>query len=504
MTRAPRRSAVNSGLTRSQFLRAAGGAAALSLTSGRAFGATPRTGGRADGPEAAPAGGVRFRSRPDLHPPVTSVAGSNAGAATPGYSFLGPTDVRGAQGGPLIVDLTGRPVWFRPLGADQLASNVRVQQYRGEPVLTWWQGKVVTGYGQGEGLILDASYREVARVRAARGRTADLHEFLLTPQGTALITCFPDTVAADLSSLGGPKEGHVLDSIVQEIDVATGRLLLEWRGLGHVALSESHASPWDGFDYLHANSIDVTPDGNLLVGARHTWAVYKLSRRTGRVMWRLGGKRSDFELPRPGRFSWQHDARAPSASRITMFDDGEGQAQTESQSRGLVLEIDTTHKRAHMVHSYRHQPPLLASAMGNLQSLPNGHVIVGWGVMPWMSEFDAQGNLIADLRLPSGCQSYRDLRFSWVGTPATAPAVAVSADAGTGHSTVYVSWNGATEVAAWIVRGGSSPSSLKPVALAPRQGFETAIPLGSASGYAAVTAVNASGQELGSSAPVRL
>jgi Arylsulfotransferase (ASST) len=426
------------------------------------------------------------------------------GAVTPGFSFLGPSDVGGAQGGPLMVDSVGQPVWFRPLGSGQLASNVRVQLYRGKPVLTWWQGKVVTGYGQGEGVILDTSYREVARVRAARGRKADLHEFLLTPQGTALITCFPDTVAADLYGLGGPKQGHVLGSIIQEIDVATGRLLLEWRGLGHVALSESHASPWNGFDYLHVNSIDVTPDGNLLVGARHTWALYKLARRTGAVMWRLGGKRSDFELPRPARFSWQHDARAPSASAITMFDDGEGQKQTESQSRGLVLEIDARHKRAHMVRSYRHRQRLLSSSMGNLQALPNGHVIVGWGVMPWMSEFDAQGTLIADLRLPFGCQSYRDLRFLWSGTPTTSPTVAVSTDPHTGHSTVYVSWNGATGGAACLVRGGSSPSSLKPVAVAPRRGFETAIPLGSASGYAAVAAVNASGQELGMSRTVRL
>jgi hypothetical protein len=157
-----------------------------------------------------------------------------------------------------------------------------------------------------------------------------------------------------------------------------------------------------------------------------------------------------------------------------------------------------------LVRSYRHPRHLLASAMGNVQLLPNGHAIVGWGVMPWMSEFDSSGQLVSDLRLPWGCQSYRDYRYSWAGTPTGAPAVAVSADPGSGHSTAYVSWNGATEVASWMVRGGSAPTSLQPVAVVPRSGFETTIPLGSASGYVAITALNTAAQALGSSRAVRL
>jgi hypothetical protein len=190
---------------------------------------------------------------------------------------------------------------------------------------------------------------------------------------------------------------------------------------------------------------------------------------------------------------------------ITLFDDGMGQGvRTESQSRGLILAIDAGHKRARVVRSYTHPRHLLASAMGNVQFLPNGHTVVGWGVMPWMSEFDSSGRLVSDLRLPLGCQSYRDYRCPWVGMPSDGPAVAVSTDRRSGHSTVYASWNGATEVQTWMVRGGSSPSSLKPVGLAPRTGFETAIVLGTASGYVAVTALNAAGQALGSSRAVRV
>jgi hypothetical protein len=478
-------------LTRGELLKAAAGAAALAALPGRAYGAS-----------APPT----FHSRPDLRPPRLRVAvASTASAAESGYWFLGPTVTRGAQPGPLIADSSGQPVWFRPTPPGQLASNFRVQSYRGQPVLTWWQGKVIPpGFGQGVGVILDTSYREIARVRAARGRHADLHEFLLTPQGTALLICYPVTLPANLSRFGGPSQGHVLESVIQEIDVASGRLVREWRSLDHVALSESYASPWGGFDYMHANSIEVTPDGHLLVSARHTCALYKLHRRTGRVMWRLGGRRSNFAVGRGARFAWQHDARQPSASTITLFDDGAGPQRTESQSRGLVLALDPRRRAVHLARAYRHPRPLLASAMGSMQLLPGGDVVVGWGTLPTTTEFTATGALVSDVRLPSGCQSYRGMRFSWVGTPTDRPALAAVRDRSSGQTTLYASWNGATEVAAWQVQAGSSAGALTPGAVAPRTGFETSIPLGSASGYAAVTALGASGQSLGSSAPVQL
>jgi hypothetical protein len=480
-------------LTRGQFLKAAG---AVALAGSQA----------PDALAAAAAPAPRFRSRPDLRPPSLSVTtASTAGATAPGYTFLGPSVSRGAQAGPLIVDAAGQPVWFQPMPRGQLAANFRVQLYRGKPVLTWWQGEVVhPGYGRGEGVILDTSYRQIARVRAARGRHIDLHEFLLTPQGTALVTCFPDYAPANLSSVGGPRQGHVYDSIIQEIDVRTGRLIMEWRGRDHVALSESYASPWGGFDFLHANSIDLTSDGHMLVSARHTWAVYKVHRRTGRVIWRLGGKRSNFFVGRAARFAWQHDAREPLPGVVTLFDDGEGPQRTESQSRGITLLLDSKRKIAHMTESYRHPRPLLASAMGSMQALPGGHVVIGWGTLSWMSEFTVTGQLVSDLRLPWGCQSYRGLRFLWSGAPGGTPAAAAVRDRRTGQSTLYASWNGSTAVAAWQVRVGPSASALRVGATVARAGFETAIPLGTATGYAAVTALDGAGRALGNSAPVRL
>lgn len=495
-----------SSLSRRQLLKGAGGVAGLAAIGGGVFGAVRLAGGgrsrlaRIGSVLSDPGGPVReFVSRPDLRPPAVRVAGAGAAA---GYVLVAPFPAEGSQGGPLLFDGSGQPVWFRPL-PDLRATNFQVGEYRNQPVLYWWQGTVPMGFGQGEAVIVDSSYRELTRVRAGNGRQMDLHELVLTPQGTMLFTCFPESVPTDLSTLGGPTSGNALQSIIQEVDVRTGRVLLEWRSLEHVDVSESYAALGDPYDYLHANSIDVAPDGNLLISARHTFALYKLDRHTGRVIWRLGGKRSDFRMGQDSQFFWQHDARSVGGQTITLFDDGAGPAKSESESRAIVLQVDQAARTVRLVRSYRHPNPLLADAMGSARTLPDGHVIVGWGSEPYVSEFAPDGRLLVDAHLESGSASYRAFRHPWIGRPIE-PPVAASRRAANGRSGLYVSWNGATDVAHWQISTGSSPDTLRPVGIARRRGFETEIPLAVGHGYARATAVDAAGRRLASSAVVRL
>lgn len=496
-------------LTRGQFLRAAGGAAAGMLWLG---------------PEAVRAGAAvrlaadgmgssalyhTFKSRPDLHPPVAAVRRSAHGVAhSDGYWFLTAGTNASGQNGLVILDRDGSPVWFRALPRGWFAMDLRVQAYRGRPVLTWWQGTV---FGAGECVIMDMSYTEVARVQAGNGHQVDAHEFLLTPEGTALITCSSSLVSADLSSVGGSKRGQVAESVMQEIDVATGRVLMEWRSLDHVSVSESYM--WAGggiYDYLHLNSIDVTPDGNLLLSGRHTWALYKVGRRTGEVMWRLGGKRSDFELGPGAQFAWQHDARQLDERTISVFDDGAAffagnhrYRTTHRQSRGLTLRLHRSARGARLSRVYQHKPALLAGGYGNMQSLADGDVVVGWGNLPVASLFDSSGRLLEDVRLPAIYSSYRAFRLPWAATPARPPAIATRRRPG-GGTVVYASWNGATSCAAWLVRAGGDPSALRRVATRPRSGFETPIEISPTTGYVEATAVDAAGRALASSPTVRL
>jgi hypothetical protein len=492
-------------VSRRQLLKGAGGVAGLAALGGGAFGAVRALGGSSRLPRIGSAlsdagsSAREFVSRPDLRPPVVTVTGTGA---ADGYMLVSPFPRNGSQPGPLMFDGSGQPMWFRPLPGLR-ATNFQVGRYRDQPVLLWWEGTIPKGYGQGEAVIVDSSYRELARIRAGNDRQMDLHELLLTPQGTVLFTCFPEDVTADLSKIGGPTSGTVRQSIIQEVDVRTGQLMLEWRSLEHVDVSESYASVDDQFDYLHANSIDVAPDGNLLISARHTFALYKLDRRTGRVIWRLGGKQSDFRMGADSQFFWQHDARALGADMITVFDDGAGPAKDESQSRAIVLQMDEPARTVRLVRSYRHPNPLLADAMGSARTLPDGHVIVGWGTEPYVSEFASDGRLLADAHLESGSASYRAFRHPWQGRPSE-PPVAASRRGADGENSLYVSWNGATNVAYWQLSRGSTPDALRPVGLAEHRGFETVIPLRTADGYARATAVDAAGRGMASSRVVRL
>jgi hypothetical protein len=387
--------------------------------------------------------------------------------------------------------------------------NLRTQSYRGEPVLTWWEGTIE---GVGECVIADASYREIARVRAGNGHQVDPHELLLTSEGTALITASPSTVPADLSSVGGGQHGQAFESVIQELDVQSGRVLLEWRSLDHVPVSESYMFAGGGvYDYMHANSIAVTLDGNLLVSGRHTWALYKLERHTGEVIWRLGGKRSDFAMGAGAQFAWQHDARQLDDRTITVFDDGaaffEGAHRfrtTHSQSRGVTLDVDHAARQVSLRRSYHRRPGVVAGGFGNMQTLADGDVVIGWGNLPLFSQFLADGTLVEELDLPVVYASYRGYRQRWKGTPTDRPAVAVRRRSGHRATTVYASWNGSTECSAWRVHAGPDPASLRPVATHSRDGFETAIDVPVQHGYVAVTALDTAGRALARSGLVKI
>ncbi len=444
-----------------------------------------------------------FLSRTDLLPPVVTVTSSAAGGAA-GYDFLAPY-AGPAQAGPMIIEPNGQLVWFKPLAANVSATGLRVQSYEGEPVLTWWQGDVsVHGFGLGEDYIANEAYTEVAHVSAGNGYHADLHEFQITPAGTALITAF-DPIRCDLAAFGGPGYGAVTDAVMQEIDIRTGLVMYEWTSLDHVAPSESYepvghsstASPWD---YFHINSINVDRDGSIMVSSRNTWTVYDLSAASGQIRWQLGGRHSSYSEAAPSRTAWQHDAREVEGGLISIFDNG-ASPTVHSQSRGLVLQLEAQAKSASVLKEFVRSPPLIAESEGNLQLLENGNWFVGWGQEPVLSEYSPQGALIFEAHLPRYERSYRDLHFSWSGRPARAPAFAF-APAGAGGGTVYASWNGATGVSSWRLLAGASAAAMSAVEQAPRGGFETAIalPAGATTGpYLAVQALGPSGEVLATS-----
>ena len=447
-----------------------------------------------------------YHSRPDLKPPLVQIHTPAHGTA-PGYVFLAPKMVV-AQAGPMIMDNRGEVVWFKPLNTRGV-TDFRVQHYQGKPVLTWWRGHVSNvGVGDGWYVIYDTSYRPVAEVRPGNGLVGDVHEFLITKNDTAVFTVY-HRLAVDLSSVGGPKAGSIWDGIIQEVDIKTGRVLFEWHSYPQVSPSESYAPPPGAkagpkappYDYFHINSIDVEANGNFLVSARNTHTLYEIDRKTKKILWRLGGKKSSFKMGPGTKFAWQHDARRHADGTITMFDNGAA-PPVEKFTRILVLRANTATKKVTLVRSYHHPQRLLAPFEGNAQFLPNGDIFVGWGAQPYVSELSHSGALLFDAYFGHGqppgkdADTYRAYRFAWHGHPTDRPVMVVAGDA------AYASWNGATEVRRWRVLSGPSADKLKPLQTMAKNGFETPIRLARSAAFYAVQAIDGNGKVLRTSAAV--
>ena len=483
---------------RSPWQVAIAGAAALVLTATACQDDEPAASSPTETPEVGEA--AEFVTRPDLTPPLIDIeASGQLDPADDDLTFVAPKGEESPMNSLLIADAEGEPVWIQD--TDGKSYDFRVQQYQGEPVLTYWRGESRDqGYGVGEFVILDASYAEIATVTTPDA-AADLHELTITDDGTAFVVSYPTVGGQDLTEFEGPEDGYVLDGVIHEIDIATGEVLWEWSALDHVELSETmnkleYRDNQDGsedqpFDYFHINS--VTEDGDhLLASARSTHAIYRIDRDTGELDWTLGGSASDFEMDDAAVFAWQHDAQRQPDGTITLFDNQSSPAVGE-QSRGLRLDVDTETMTASIVTEYLPPDGRLAPSQGNLQVRENGNVVIGWGSEPFYSEYTEAGELLTDWQF-SGGQSYRAYRLPWTGRPSEPPVMVVEDD------TATVSWNGATEVTSWRFIAGADAESATEIDTVERDGFESSAELPDEP-YVAAEALDADGQVLATAEP---
>lgn len=471
-----------------------------------------------------PRGAWSFISAPLLHPPkLRMVAHTKHAALAPGDFLLanfpnvtapGPMD---GQSGPLIVNNDLQPVWFDPVPPDVVAADLKQQTYDGHPVLSWWQG-VVTDTGattSGEVIVVNDAYHTVATLKGdtKAGWVISPHEVDIRGRD-AWVTSYKTLHGIDLAAYGGAKDGTLEDFAVQEYDLHTGRLLYTWDaynpgGTPHVALSQSDqlvptspSVPWDAY---HGNSIELVGAHDFLVSMRDTSAAYLVDRRTGKVIWTLGGKDSNFTIPPNAHFAWQHHVELHHAGIVTLFDDdccaivGPGKfAAPNGPAKGLVLRLHFKQHRVTLVHQYLHGHTFAVAFMGSMQVLTDHKAVVGWGSKPYFTEFSRTGRALLDAKFPGKDLSYRTLYTDdWVGRPSDPPAGAVRKTNGT--DVIYASWNGATQVAEWEVLAGTSSTRLSTVATSARTGFETAIHLHRTYRHFEVRALGAGGRRLGTS-----
>ena len=189
-----------------------------------------------------------------------------------------------------------------------------------------------------------------------------------------------------------------------------------------------------------------------------------------------------------------------------MFDDhccqltgGGTSVPATGPSRGLVLKLDQQTHTATLVAQYPGGNQFETEYMGDTQPLGNGNTFVGWGSEPYFSEYSSSGQRLLEGNFPGSDLSYRETLDPWVGLPLYPPVGA--ARQRDGKTTVYASWNGATQVTSWRVMAAAGAGRMTAVATTAKSGFETAIPMRQSYTSFEVQALAADGRVIGTSKP---
>lgn len=474
-----------------------------------------------------------FHSRPDLTPPVLQVDILKEGAS-PGYIFVAPHHI--SFSGAAIYDNHGQLVWtsLASIGGGNIHS-FRVCRYKGADCLCFYHGEPWATFYAGDVHIYSHELVPLATVKTQNGRPAiDMHENNLVEDGRAMIVDIYRVVRYDLSEYGiTAGEGWVRDGLFQKIDVDTGELLFEWSALDHIPPSESYVplgnsigaaggaglDAVSGWDYLHLNAIDENADGDYLVSCRHTQAVYKVSGEDGRILWRFGGKTSDFEMLDGLTFGWQHHVRwrfsNATTDILTLFDnafDGVHMSSPRSSGKIIKLEHDTTPPRASLIASFVGPEGMGSSAtQGSMQILGDhpdatasqSNVFIGWGSQPYVSEHAPSGEIVFQAKVNvRGANVYRAYKFNFTSNPTDSPALYTYAWGVNAQITMfYMSWNGATEIAQWRVHGRQAcDAEWTDLGTVDKQGFETSYQAPGYWTFGMVEALDRDGRSLRTSA----
>ncbi len=246
------------------------------------------------------------------------------------------------------------------------------------------------------------------------GYVTDFHECVLEPDNSAWLLSY-DLQVVDMSQIvpnGNPNAlvtGLIIQKINSEKDVT-----FQWRSWDHMLITDATHENLTAYqiDYVHGNSIEVDKDGNIIISSRHLDEITKIDTETGEMIWRLGGKNNQFSFVNDtAKFSHQHSARILPNGNLFLFDNGN--FHTPQYSRAVEYKLLESDGKVEKVWEYRNTPDKFSFAMGNVQRLPNGNTIIGWGSnTTTLSEVSSNKNLLYTLSLPTGQWSYRSFRFN--------------------------------------------------------------------------------------------
>jgi hypothetical protein len=410
------------------------------------------------------------------------------------YVFLG-TVYGERKAGPMIFDARDMSLIY----ADQRYENTytsNVYTINGSHYFAFWEGGHTRGHANGNCLFFDEDYklRYTVTAQGLGDAKADMHELSVTKDDSVIFSTYFN-IPYDCTPVGGPENALLMDA-------ASNHLIFDWHASRFFDIKDSFAiyndaygvSPDSGFDFFHINSVQKvsfarrnkipeslslltfyfhlqTDDGNYLVSSRHLSLLTLIDGKDGHPIWILGGRKNQFTDLSNGEatnIGWQHDARIlPSddttgETHITLFDNhGEysGVCQEKCHTRALHIAIDPVALTARVVSQFFHPENIDSGAMGGYQTLESGNVMTGWGHNPGFVEYKSDGTPVMDFQrgiiggeVLADMFAYRVNKGDWIGRPPWPPAVTADApNASTLDATVYVSWNGATDIASWAI-----------------------------------------------------
>jgi hypothetical protein len=310
----------------------------------------------------------------------------------------------------MILDPSGQPVFARrtPLSC----ADFKIQP---NGLLTYFDNKALRWYA------MDSTYVVVDSFKAGNGYPTDLHDLLLLPNGHAIVIAYQTKrYAMDTIVAGGSPEARVRGNILQELD-SDKNVIFQWRSWDYFAVTDATHEDLtsENIDYVHSNAVDLDTDGNILLSSRHMDEITKISRQTGEIIWRIGGKHNEFKFLNDSiGFSHQHAIRNLGNGHYTLFDNGN--YHTPSFSRAVEYVIDEKRRTIRLVWQYRNTPDTYTFAMGYVQRLDDGNTLIGWGsANPTVTLVSPEGEKLYELTFPAGVVSYRAYVFPWQGTPIT-------------------------------------------------------------------------------------
>lgn len=346
------------------------------------------------------------QSTKDLPSGLPDITITNDNNPVPGYFFLGTVSNKSrANEFIAMYDNRAQPVFYREL-LGNTPSDFKMQlngnlSYHGRTNWEFYE--------------LNPFFEVVDTIRAGNGMLADNHELLILENNHKfLLVHDPQLVDMSLIVPGGNPMATVIGLIVQELD-ENNNVVFQWRSWDHFEITDAADRInliGSIIDYVHGNSIELDTDSTMIISCRNMDEVTRINRISGEIIWRLGGKRNQFEFDDSSHlFCHQHDARIiPGNGNLSVFDNGNCHDPQYSSAAEYLLDTDAM--TATLIKRLRSTPDIFGSFMGNAQRLENGRTVVGWGSgIPSITEFDESGEIA--LQFSFNNINYRAFKFDW-------------------------------------------------------------------------------------------